>query len=476
MNSRGISTIELLVALTITTMALTASIYTMISTPEIIANAKSAAAALHSSYVHLGTASSTTDTALEDTQFSLRVSNMDWSTTRGETHLISLSRLIHTPIEPEECDPFNSGNWSNIGRATQYVLNRGLLIPSYSGTYTIAALATTPNSLAVVAASTSDPTSPTTFFFSLSGTTTPKLIGAFDTATTSRIGGSAVAMHDTYAFVGNAFSSSSSTTCADGTSCAQVISFNVTGARAALLSSLMLSTSTEPYAQTGNGANAPTTSLAYSDGYVYLGLQKTVAGDEFNIVDAHDPAHLRWIAGYPIGRTVNNVYVRDGYAYIATDDPERELMIFDVHDPAHPALLSTWDSPGPSTFGYGSAATAFGNNVRFGKTYTAHDPEFEVLNVGVNNAISVSSSYDPGTTRDAESVRALLTQDRLTFTLLTRRLVALDTHDPNHTHIVGTYDFGPGKTGVALACRNNQLYVAENANGGVGIIEILQGK
>jgi len=275
-----------------------------------------------------------------------------------------------------------------------------------------------------------------------------------------------------YAFVGNAFNSASPVTCADRVSCAQVSTYTTAVPR--YISSLTLATSSAPFAYLIDGSNAPTTALTFYRGLLYVGLQKTVRGSELNIIDASDPYNLRWISGYSVGRTVTSITVRGGYAYVTTDDPSRELIVFDVSDPTHPTISAVWNAPGSLTFGYGSASSVYEDHVRLGRTYTGTGPEFEVLQVSTSSIVSELEYLDSGTARDPESVRALLTQDNITFMLLTHRLDVLDMHDPKHAVYLGTYSFPSDSQGVALACRNNQLYLARNGSAG-GIIDILQG-
>lgn len=474
MSNRGVSTIELLVAIAVVIMAVTASVYVAVSVPGIIADARRAANALEATLTQLnaGVASST---PLEDAHFARLTSQASWTTSRGEMHSVEVSGITISNHEQEACDPFTSGDWSAPARIRPHTLTRGDLTPSISSNFTISALAAAPSFLAVAVASTSASNAPTILFFSYQSNGVLRPINSFDTASTSRIGNSSVAVNGEYAFVGNAFSSVSSSTCSDGTSCAQINTYKVSSQSAAFTSSLSLSTSSEPFAQAIGGESAPASSITYADGLLYVGLQKTVHGDEFDIIDAHDPTQLRWISGYPVGRTVNNIYIRDELAYVSTDDPARELMVFDVHNPSRPTLLSTWDAPGLSTFGYGSASTAYGNYVRFGRTYISNSPEFELLNLSSDGVITDSEDIDFGTPRDPESIRALLTQDRLTFALLSHYLIVLDTHDPAHAKKIGLYYLVPYAQGVAMACRNNQLFVATNGENGVGHIDIVQG-
>lgn len=475
MNRRGISTIELLVALMVLTMALTASSFAAFITPGVVADAKSEVAAIEAARMNLVSGTSTREVALESENFLLRLSSVNWNNWQSESRTASLSSVLQEDYRPEACDPFTSGNWSLPRLVHSYSLQDTAFFPASAGINSISSLTVTPRTLSVSIGSTSQPAAPTSLFFSLTDTSAPRFIRAFDNASTSRIGNSASTAIDNTFFVGNAFGSASPSTCSDAISCAQVIVYEMREQAVSVRSSIALSMASAPYAQVSGGATAPAASLAYRDGFLYVGLQKTIHGDEFNIIDAHDVMHMRWVSGYSIGRTVTNIVIRGEKAYVSTDDPIRELMVFDVSNPANPIRIASWNAPGASTFGYGAASTVYENSIRFGRSYSASAAEFELLSLSEAGLITETGSIDSGTTKDPESVRSLLTQDRNTFMLLSHKLIVLDTHDHLHALQLATYDLPSGSTGAALACRNNQLYLGWNEVSGAGHIDVLQG-
>lgn len=384
--------------------------------------------------------------------------------------------LLDASSSPEACDPFTSGDWTFPVKERTYSLRAGDLLPAAvpPGAYSIAALAAAPGTLAIAIASTTQATDPSLLFFATSGTSTLSYVSGFDNASSSRIGFSALALGDGLVFASNSFASASDAVCGDGISCAQAQVFRFLAAQApARVSALTLATSAPPYARTVQGIAASAITIAYGNHLLFLGLEKTQHGDEFNIVDAHDPQNLRWLSGFPVGRSVTGITVRNGLAYLSTDDPLRELILLDISDPAAPHMLGIWNAQGPSTFGYGGGTTLRGNLIRFGRTYTATGPEFELLDSTNPHAIREIAHSDPGTVVDRESVTSLLTQDRNTFVLMTRRLEIWDTHRDTGMTLLSKYALPYGAKGVALACRNDQLYVAYVAADGSSAIDLI---
>ncbi len=105
--------------------------------------------------------------------------------------------------------------------------------------------------------------------------------------------------------------------------------------------------------------------IFFNDNKVYLGTEKW-DGDEFNIIDVIDPANPVWLSGMETNSKVNDIFVRDGIAYIAASD-EKQLRVVDVHDPANPVLLNSL-SPSGWQRQEGKNISLFEDGLKFGRT------------------------------------------------------------------------------------------------------------
>ena len=80
-------------------------------------------------------------------------------------------------------------------------------------------------------------------------------------------------------------------------------------------------------------------SIFYKNGFIYLGLKgSSVSGDnEFYIFDVHHPENPSWVGGsFNLGNSdINAIYVRDRYAYLATADDDN-LTVLDISNAASP--------------------------------------------------------------------------------------------------------------------------------------------
>lgn len=207
----------------------------------------------------------------------------------------------------------------------------------------------------------------------------------------------------------------------------------------------------------GSSSQGVPARIAYSNGYVYLGLTKTVSGPEFNIIDVRNPNAPAWIGGFQIGSQVNDIVIKGHFAYIASPHTE-ELIILDITDPTHPTQVGGYNAPSPNTTGSGKSVYLSGDTVYLGRTTTTANPEFYIVD-GSN-----PRTYMPtvlGTKEINSSVNQLLVRDTLTFLLTTTgQLQIWDTRTPSTIKQFTTPLILPSASrGVALDCEKNVLFV-----------------
>jgi len=472
---KSFSLIELMIALWVMTMTTVFVAQASLTLPMAVQDAARTADALRLARFEISTATASSTDIYSGTlsvergedvsRLNMRAS-VSWKSLFGTPRTLSFFTVKSVPGIDSVCDPFVSGDWSHP------IFESSVPVPGI-----IAALTSTHTILIVALSSAHSANDATLLFYSVHGTSSPVLVSEFDNASTSRTGFSSVARDDDILFAGSAFASDSTATCKDGISCAQIQVYDTKAPNGPeLAGAFSFATSSTPYAVAAGGTPAAVRSLTYSGGFLYAGLHKTVSGDEFNILDAHNPANLAWVSGIRVGRTVNNIQIRDRYAFVSTDDPARELLIVDIHDPTHPRVAGTWDARGSTSFGYGATSTVHNGIIRFGRSYTNNGSEFQLLDAQDPSHIQLLEEADIGTARDPESVRALLTQDWLTFALLTHRLLLWNTGTSGTLapFAASSYELPTGSVGISLACRDNQLYIARNTATG-GIIDVLRG-
>ena len=80
----------------------------------------------------------------------------------------------------------------------------------------------------------------------------------------------------------------------------------------------------------GNASAA--TAVAYRNGYVYIGTN-TGFGNEFNIVDVSNQLSPHFVKSYAVGGKVNKINTVGNLVYLATSNPNKQLLGMDVTNP-----------------------------------------------------------------------------------------------------------------------------------------------
>ncbi len=225
------------------------------------------------------------------------------------------------------------------------------------------------------------------------------------------------------------------------------------------------------------------TSIFYKDGYVYEGLTTGASGPEFNIIDVSNPALAVWKGGYAIGKNVNAIIVKDGYAYLSTNDTGKELVILNVTNPASPTLVGIYNAtPDVTNFGYGRALYTVGDTLYLGRSYIANAPEFSILNTTNTASPALIATKDVGpNVSNPFSLNGIVVRDSLAFLLLGSGTKggSLQIINATSTATVVSTTFPGGGTGVggtALDCEGNYLYAASVDSSGEGYITSVTGQ
>ena len=303
----------------------------------------------------------------------------------------------------------------------------------------------------------------------------PAYRGELDTAPTSHSPAvSALAVWGDYAFLASG-TKANFASCTQSDKCAQLQVVDVSDP-----SSPRLVTNRKVPGVTGTGGQGIGRAIAIARGYVYLGLQ-TGGGHEFAVYDIGgggapaSPANPVFKGSYAVGYTVNDIVVRGDYAYLATNDnssSNKQLLVLDVSDKSNPHLATPpvggyFKTPG---IGYGRAVALAENAIYLGRTFAGSSvPNFYLLD-GSNPALYPASypvlgSKVVGTN---DSVNALVVRNSLAFLLTNNQFQVWDVSDPSTVvpySSDGTQNtflsLAPiGGTGTAMSCDRNALYAA----------------
>ncbi len=106
-------------------------------------------------------------------------------------------------------------------------------------------------------------------------------------------------------------------------------------------------------------------SVFYRNGYVYLGTNKW-DGPEFYSIDVTDPLLPKIVGSFETNTLVNDIYVYDDRAYLATSD-EKQMRVIDTKDKSNLILVNSFTSSGWQTQ-QGKVIEYFENTMGFGRT------------------------------------------------------------------------------------------------------------
>lgn len=355
-----------------------------------------------------------------------------------------------------------SGDWSH---PIAHAFSTTGLIPGHSSGFSIADLEASQRYLYVAAGSA--PSNGDTFYiFSLPADPAqqPTYLGSVDNApSVGSAGLAALAVRGDYAFVANGYAAHFGV-CSTSSSCAQLQVIDMANPSAPRVVDNLRAPGVA-----GSGGQGVGSAITYHSGYLYLGLVKPSSGAEFHIYDVGGGGasliNPVWVGSFTVGRTINHIAVRGDYAYLATDDNARELIVLNISDKAHPKLAGAFDAPGSTGFGYGYAIRVDANIAYLGRSYVSTAPELYTLEVSNLSSLSVLGSVDIGTSSNPDSINALLFERPLAFLLTNKQLQVWDMGDPAHpaarsqSGTPSTFLPLPG-AGTALTCDGSALYAA----------------
>ncbi len=420
-------------------------------------------------------------------------STVTWNGEHGRLQHVSLSAIVTNftrAVGGDTCDSQPTGDWKN-----PLIQNAVTSISQLLGTSTSINVTTSVDAhkgkLYVAVGNTTYVTDPTFFIFDiarLKSNPTSALLGKLDTANTTSEG--LFALHvaegtstgSMYAYTANKHIANWST-CTQNYNCAQLQIIDVSSSTKLSLASTTnyKIPNTSPSSVTGTGGQAVGSSIFYKDGLVYIGLTKTLSGPEFNIIDVHDPLHPVWVGGYSVGATVSAIIVANNLAYLATSDNARELIVLNVANPVNPTLASIYNASG-SAFGYGQALYLTGDKLTFGRTYISGAPEFYILDASSSSSLIPDpplATFDIGTSANPFSILGVIARDSLTFitggtSSTGGKFEILNTTNSSAISLWTTPLSLPGTSvGSAFDCEGNDFFVTSNDTSNNGYLSVI---
>ncbi|MEK7546798.1 MAG: hypothetical protein AAB536_01310 [Patescibacteria group bacterium] len=450
----GQSALEILVAIGILAISLSAAIIVISGSQSISVDSQeankasniareyleNAVASAKNSFSGLVSASSTQDEFLKEIivndvdantkQATIRVS---WNTDTLRTQKIELKTLvtnwqIYQDTGGDTGGGGLSGNWQNPQTLGSVDLGPG---ESATGLDVI-------NKIIYLSATASDKTKADFFIVNATNGQSPYVVSKIDTGS----GLNAIDAAGNYAYAANQDNN------------AQLQIMDITNAASPyVIKSFKLS------GVSGNGAIGQ--SVFYSNGKAYVGT-KTASGPEFHIVDVSNPAIPSDLGSFEVGADVNDILVSGNTAYLATSADNGELMIFDVSDSSNITKTGSFDAAAGDD---GKSVFVSGTTAYLGRTGGSSD--FVIINVS-----NPASPQQLGVANlGGAGVNGIYTKDYLAFIVTTdsnKEFQIWNISTSSAPTLWSSYNFPQVGTGVDY--ENNFIYISVRSNDAVRII------
>ena len=194
---------------------------------------------------------------------------------------------------------------------------------------------------------------------------------------------------------------------------------------------------------------------------------------EFHIYDLLvDPANPTWLGSYNVNHNINDIVVNGDYAYLATSDNSSELYVYNISNPPSITLADTFDAPGNED---GNVVFFLDNKIYLGRHRTpAARKDFYMLNVAdptdIQELGSKNLGLNPGAIVEGVVVRgnfAFLAFDNPTFSLKILNISNPASIVDNST--CSTYNFPENTSSMDM--EDNFVFTANRSNDELRVIQ-----
>ncbi len=214
-----------------------------------------------------------------------------------------------------------------------------------------------------------------------------------------------------------------------------------------------------PFTGTSKGTGV---SIFYSAGSVYLGTTKA-DGSEFHVIDVTDPLAPKYLGGFEVGSVANALLIKNKIAYVATAN-QKQLEVLDVQNPAAIKEVGSFSASGYATQ-EGESIYATNSGLYFGRSVggfnNINNHEFFLLSFDTNPLLM--TSIDIGA-----SVRKMVAREPLIFMATTDVAKEFQVWDSQKKTLVSSLNFPA--TASSLRCYKDKLFVTLESSDALRII------
>lgn len=214
-----------------------------------------------------------------------------------------------------------------------------------------------------------------------------------------------------------------------------------------------------------SGSDAIGQSVFYWNSKIYIGTKKS-AGPEFHIIDVSNPLSPTALGNREFNADVNAIYVSGDTAYVATS-ANTELTILNISNPSNITVSNDYDAPGDSE--NGKSLCFADNKLYLGRTLGGNHSDHHELHI-----LDVSNSASPanlGSKDLATDLNDLRIKDYLAFLGTSdsnKEFQVWNISDPANIFLWSAFNFPQVATGVDY--EDNIVYISVRSNDALRII------
>ncbi|HCI05686.1 MAG: hypothetical protein UX26_C0026G0010 [Parcubacteria group bacterium GW2011_GWC1_45_9] len=212
-----------------------------------------------------------------------------------------------------------------------------------------------------------------------------------------------------------------------------------------------------------SGAGKQGLSVAVKDNFAFVGTEKS-SGKELYVFNVSNAASPQLVKSIELGANIQDIHIFNDRAYLATNySTSSEAVIFDIVNPANPVFLASFDclsSCGSSTQGL-SVFPANYNTLFLGTNFG-----LEIINTANLSGLIRQGGYAAG-----GSVNDIYAVDFLAFLATSNsntEFQVVDITNLQNPYIYSSFNFPQMATGIAY--RNNVVYTSVRSNDALRII------
>lgn len=224
----------------------------------------------------------------------------------------------------------------------------------------------------------------------------------------------------------------------------------------------------------GTGGAGFGASIFYLNKKIYLGLTKSI-GPEFHIINVTNPTSPIWEGAFETNTLISQIYVtKDNIAYLAGPDnpltasPTTEhLRILNVNVPSTISEINTYGESNISI--QDGESLALKNNTLYLGRASDNGNKQELFVINTNNP---SSLIKLGGKDIGSSIRAITLRSNYAFMVTSDPNLGFqiwDISNPSNITLYGSKNIQQGSTG-GMDCEGNLVYIAQRSNRALQII------